>query len=253
MITRLDHIAIAVPNLDRAVRRYTDLGFNASLGGDHPGLGTYNAIIRFGLDYLELIGIRDEEEALASGVSGRIAVDVVRRLGGGLLGFVIATTDITEDCARLREQGIEIKPVSMERRRPDGHIFKWKLAAPEGVLWRVPLPFLIEWITPDVERLSLERAGPHPNGTIGISAVDVAVLDLDRCVSIYRDALGLGEPMAQARPDLGAEARRFNVGSHEITLLAPTGDGAVAEALKAAGEGPCEFSLRLRPPAVASG
>lgn len=252
MITRLDHIAIAVPDLAGAVRRYSDMGFDASLGGDHPGLGTHNAIVRFGLDYLELIGIRDEEEALASGPSGPVMVDALRRLGGGLLGFVIASTDIAQDCARLREHGIEIEPVSMERRRPDGHIFKWKLAAPGGVLWRRPLPFLIEWLTPDAERLSLERAGPHPNGAIGISNVHVAVRDLDWCALIYRDALGLGEPIAQARPDLGAEARRFNVGFHEITLLAPTGEGALAETLKAAGEGPCEFALRFRPPILPS-
>ena len=35
-------------------------------GGAHPGWGTQNAIVRFGLDYIELLGIRDDLERLSA-------------------------------------------------------------------------------------------------------------------------------------------------------------------------------------------
>ncbi len=57
MISRFDHAVIAVRNLDAAISAYRALGFEVSPGGHHTGLGTYNAIIRFGLDYIELLAL----------------------------------------------------------------------------------------------------------------------------------------------------------------------------------------------------
>ncbi len=59
MITRLDHVVLAVADLEAAVERFRTLGFSVMRGGEHPGFGTENAIIRFGLDYLELLHVRD--------------------------------------------------------------------------------------------------------------------------------------------------------------------------------------------------
>ena len=55
MPSRFDHLVIAVRDLDAAIARYQHLGFEVTPGGKHTGRGTYNALIRFGLDYIELI------------------------------------------------------------------------------------------------------------------------------------------------------------------------------------------------------
>ena len=59
MITRFDHLVIAARDLDAASQRFRALGFEVRPGGEHPGQGTRNAIVRFGLDYIELLAIRD--------------------------------------------------------------------------------------------------------------------------------------------------------------------------------------------------
>jgi hypothetical protein len=60
--TRIDHVMIAVPELDRGVDTYARLGFSVQPGGEHPGIGTHNAIAFNEEDYLELIAIRDRDQ-----------------------------------------------------------------------------------------------------------------------------------------------------------------------------------------------
>ncbi|MEK7838123.1 MAG: VOC family protein [candidate division NC10 bacterium] len=43
MLTAIDHLIIAVPDLEAAVKSYQGLGFAVMPGGRHTGIGTYNA------------------------------------------------------------------------------------------------------------------------------------------------------------------------------------------------------------------
>src|SRR5437016_705597 len=63
VFTLIDHVMICVPDLERGIEQYTNLGFNIYAGGVHPGQGTHNAIAFNGADYLELLAIRDPVEA----------------------------------------------------------------------------------------------------------------------------------------------------------------------------------------------
>jgi catechol 2,3-dioxygenase-like lactoylglutathione lyase family enzyme len=61
----LDHLIIAVADLDAAVRDWTDLlGRSVSWRGSHPALGTANALFRFGGCYLELLAADPAREGL---------------------------------------------------------------------------------------------------------------------------------------------------------------------------------------------
>ena len=60
---RFAHLMHWVPDLDQAIKAYGDLGFPVQRGGQHPGLGTHNAVWRSPPAYLELIGVRDRSEA----------------------------------------------------------------------------------------------------------------------------------------------------------------------------------------------
>src|SRR5439155_407230 len=113
---RFDHAVILVADLARASAAFTKLGFSVSPGGAHTGLGTHNALVRFGVDYLELLAIRDEEEALRARGSTAPIVERLRSGRGGLASFALATADIDRDAERFREQGLEaLGPFAMER------------------------------------------------------------------------------------------------------------------------------------------
>ena len=73
MLKGIDHIVIAVPDLERASRNYETLGFTVVPGGRHP-VGTCNALISFSDGaYIELIAFYEAnpEHRWWPGVAGR--------------------------------------------------------------------------------------------------------------------------------------------------------------------------------------
>lgn len=253
MLTRFDHAVIAVPNLDEGMERYRALGFAVSRGGRHPGHGTENAIIRFGLDYLELLAVADPREARASGINGRGIRALLETHHGGLAGYALASDDIAADAERLRAFGLPVEgPFGMRRERPDGTVLAWQLAIPGGTPWRRPWPFLIAWETPDAERLAREQPSAQPNGVRAVTELAVAVRDLEAAMALYERGLGLTLLERREHANLAAEGAQFAAGQTRIVLLAPrdaNGDGPVAQALRAEGEG--LFSVRLAAPDLA--
>ena len=248
MITRFDHVVIAVRNLEEAIRHYQKLGFDVSPGGRHTGLGTHNAIIRFGLDYIELISIYDETEVNSSRLGGKVALDFLRKREGGLLGYALATSDIEQDAEHFRKIGLEaVGPFAMQRMRPDGQLLSWRLLVPGGVPWRQPTPFLIQWDAPDEQRLTWERLGTHPNGATGWKGIEVAVSNLQHTFDVYQRQLGLQPDRGDVRDDLAATRIPFHVGTSTVDLLWPFDEeGPVQDMLTEIGEGPYEVTLTVK-------
>jgi catechol 2,3-dioxygenase-like lactoylglutathione lyase family enzyme len=187
MITRLDHVVIGVADLDQAIQAYQQLGFEVRPGGRHTGLGTHNALIRFELEYLELLAVYDAAEAVRSGGPGQFMIEYLRERPGALLGFALASENLDDEVAR----GVPGQPFAMERARPDGHVLSWRLLIPGEHTWRRPWPFLIQWDTPDQQRVALDGVGQHANGTVGIGGLRVAARDVPGAIGFYRNQLGL--------------------------------------------------------------
>lgn len=247
MITRFDHAVIGVRDLNEAMRRYRSLGFDVSPGGRHTGLGTHNAIVRFGLDYLELISIYDENEVVAGRFGGKVLVDFLRKREGGLLGYALATTDIEQDAERFQHVSLAAQgPFAMQRLRPDGRLLAWRLLVPGGVSWREPWPFLIHWDIPDEQRLSWEKPGSHPNGVTRWTGIAIAVRSLESAIDLYQRQLGLALSQRDEVPHLTVQRASFQVGTSRIDLLMPTGTGPVQQMLTEVGEGPFEITLAVR-------
>ena len=138
MIVRFDHAVIAVPDIDTAIEVYTALGFEVAAGGRHPSLGTRNAIVRFGLDYLELLAVEDADQARTRGSFGaELAAFLEQSMG--LVGFVFASSRLEDEAEGLANIGLAAEgPFAMERERPDGHILTWRLVIPGSSPWRKP-------------------------------------------------------------------------------------------------------------------
>src|SRR5215217_8014612 len=101
MVTRMDHVVVLVHDLAHCTQEYRNLGFVATPGGKHLGSGTENSLIRFDLDYVELLGLRDPDEARQGRFGGETFVQTAEE-GDGLISFALATDSLEDDIARLK-------------------------------------------------------------------------------------------------------------------------------------------------------
>lgn len=244
---RFDHAVMAVRDLTRATEKFERLGFVVRQGGHHPGLGTRNSLIRFGLGFLELLAVEDPSLLANSGPLGRELIDLLEEREGGFIKYALASMDLDTAAAHARGAGVEApEPIAMSRQRPDGTVLTWRIWFPGPPSWRTPLPFLIKWDRSDAEILRTEAAAPHPNGAVGVSSVAVALHSLKSGVTMYRHHLGLG-----VRSEGGAEGRHARRASTildgtRLELLEPDGPGSpVAAGLASDGEGTFQIVIAV--------
>src|SRR5229473_91146 len=109
MLTGIDHIVVAVPDLVAASTSYADLGFTVIPGGEHPG-GTHNALIAFADGaYIELIAFHTAHAAQGAPAPANATGHRWHQFlatGGGLVDFALGSTNLAEDVARLTAEGL---------------------------------------------------------------------------------------------------------------------------------------------------
>ena len=242
MIERFDHAVIGVPDLEPAMDAFRRLGFEVAVGGRHPSLGTRNAIVRFGLDYLELLTVEAPDVARNRGPFGRELMSFLDG-GSGLVGFVLAGTGLEDEVEGLRELSIGAEgPFEMDRIHPKGGRLEWKLVLPGGSPWRKPWPYLIDWITGEDELLAWDPPGDHANLVGGVVGMELVVGDLEEAARLYEQALGLrADEGGHRRP--GVTSRHYRLGSFQLTLRRPGGPDSGAAELEQRGPGPYRLVL----------
>ena len=182
MSLALDHIVIAVADLDRAMADYRALGFQVLPGGQHPGRTSHNALVVFADGaYLELIAWRAPapEERWYRTLSAH---------GEGLVDYALLPADTTQALAEAQARGLHTLtgPLDGGRLRPDGAQLRWQTArhaTPD-------VPFLCGDLTPRALRVPEGSVRQHPNGALGVAEVTVAVHNLDATLARYRALLG---------------------------------------------------------------
>lgn len=132
MIRRLDHIAIAVPDLDRAIRRFSDdLGLSFEGQEAVPAQSTRTAFFPTGPAHVELVTPLDGQGPIAKYLEKR---------PGGLHHLCFSTDDIEVDVARLRAKGWEFLTPAPT---PGAHVCRVIFAHPrscDGVLVELSQP-----------------------------------------------------------------------------------------------------------------
>lgn len=211
----IDHIVIAVADLEQAVRDYETLGFTVLPGGEHPR-GSRNALVVLADGaYLEII-------AFARPVPGFRWWKVLEEAGSGLVDYALLPADTLDaDVARTREAGIEIDgPIDGERLQPDGTRIAWRSARPP----EPDIPFICEDVTPRALRVPEGKVRKHANGVTGVAGVTVAVRNLAASVARYRALTGL-EPVACGTvPGLGFGLAQFRLGRQVLSLTEARSD-----------------------------
>jgi methylmalonyl-CoA epimerase len=103
----LDHIVIAVDDLDAATEDYTALlGRRPSWRGEHPAYGTNNTLFRIDNTYVELLALGPNK-----GKDKRWAGELSRFLdqrGEGLYALALGTSDIKDSARAARHAGLEV-------------------------------------------------------------------------------------------------------------------------------------------------
>lgn len=134
-ILQIDHVVIAVADLDRAAARLLEKhGLGSIAGGRHEAWGTQNRMVPLGSQYLELLAADDDAtHPLAQAVRATAADD------GRLMGVCCETDDLEGIAGRL---GTGV--VDGHRITPEGTEVTWRLTGLEGALGR-GLPFFIAW------------------------------------------------------------------------------------------------------------
>ena len=257
MIERFDHAVIGVENLEEGMEAFRRLGFEVEEGGRHPSLGTRNAVVPFGPDYLELLAVEDPEQARAAGRFGEELVDFLAVRGPGLAGYVLAGSGLEEEAARLEAMGVgAVGPLYMNRERPGGGLVEWRLAVPGGSPWRKPWPYLIDWISEGDDLPAGAGGGGllrHENRTTGAAGISLMVRDAEEAVHIYEQGLGLeGGRWTAPTPPSGAPVWKRRVENFELSVFQPASGSPESAALERLGPGPFRLELRSADPAAAA-
>jgi hypothetical protein len=206
----LDHVLIAVPDLDEAARAFEARhGLASVAGGRHAGWGTANRIVPLGDAYVELITVVDEREAAGSAF-GRWVADHIRSAPGRPLGWV-ARTDRLDDVA----ERLGLSASSGSRAGADGRVLSWRLAGVEAAAVESSLPFFVEW----GEGTPLPGRAPaaHPVGSVRL-----ARLELGGDAGRVSDWLGTDELPIAVSPGAPAVTRAvLEADDREIVIGAP--------------------------------
>jgi hypothetical protein len=160
----------------------------ATAGGQHPGLGTRNALVALGpTSYLEIIG-PDPEQPTPSGPR-RFGIDDLR--APRIVRWVVKSSELTAVADKAAKAGVTLGPLaSGSRKRPDGVVLAWRYTDPAVVVADGLVPFFIDW-----------GSSPHPALTAarGATLVQLRAEHPDAArVQKMLDQLGLELRVSQA-------------------------------------------------------
>ena len=207
-ISRIDHAVLAVRDLDAsATRLREEHGLRFAPGGRHLRWGTANMIAPLGHDYLELLGVVDEDVGTGT-VLGRTLLELSAD-GDRWFSICLADDDIEATAGRL---GLTVQPGS--RTRPDGTEVRWRGA---GIEERGPdlwLPFFISWDVP----ATLHPGAAPAEHSIAVERIAWAEVGGDE--ERLREWLGGAD--APIRVDGGGDRR-----VRAVALAVPDGDEIV--------------------------
>ncbi len=183
LLARIDHILYATPDLNAGIEAIEKLtGVRATPGGQHPGLGTRNALIALGpTSYLEIIGPDPEQPARGGRPFG-----IDRLKAPRLARWVVQAQNLEHLAAEVSRKGIQLgKVTGGKRQRPDGVLLTWRYTDPLVDLADGLVPFFIDW-----------GDSPHPAATAAKGLTLIALR------GEHPDAARVGKILTQLGLDL---------------------------------------------------
>jgi hypothetical protein len=144
MTATIDHLVYACPDLDAAVAEITRLtGVRPQDGGQHPGLGTHNALLSLGdRTYLEIIA----PDPAQPGTGRQQPFGLGHLTAPALRSWAAAPRDLDAAVRRARTEGFDYGDiVTRHRRTPGNGELSWRMTTYPNDGAVAVIPFLIDW------------------------------------------------------------------------------------------------------------
>ena len=213
MIKKLDHLVIAVSDLDSAVESYTKLfGYGPSWRGVHEQLGTANALFPVENTYLELLASNGNEGAGAAMIKATLELN-----GEGLAGLVLGTSNIQDLKESLLESGVELQDLALGEGVDSDQGLKrtWKNLFLPFSLTRGMFAFIIQ-------HESGELPSVHGRSSSTINKLDHVVVntnDPEGFKSLYGDTFGIRLALDQTVEKWGGRMLFFRLNHTTIEVI----------------------------------
>jgi catechol 2,3-dioxygenase-like lactoylglutathione lyase family enzyme/predicted enzyme related to lactoylglutathione lyase len=180
MINALDHLIIAVSDIDVAEENYTKIfGVQPVWRGEHKELGTENSLFNFQNTYFELLAAKGE------GLGAALVNHYLQESGEGLIGIVLGTEDIDECYKSFQSKGYALGEISKGEgiNFKDGSTREWKNLFLPPELTRGIFAFIIQHT-----KGSLEEFKNNDKSVVNkLDHVVIQTNDADGFIDIYRD------------------------------------------------------------------
>jgi hypothetical protein len=228
MAFALDHVVIAVGDLDRAVADYQSLGFTVYPGGVHHGGVSHNALVVLADGaYFEIIAYRQA-------APDNRWWQVLTSAGEGVVDFAVLPENTEGDFRDARARGLDVEgPTPGGRLRLDGVRLDWQIVRPATT----DLPFWCGDVTPRELRVPEGAIRRHANGVTGIATVRIVVADLAVSTARFKALAGHDAVSVFNRiPRVSLKGTMFE-------LIGPDNDD-LRRHLAARGEGVLSLTLR---------
>jgi catechol 2,3-dioxygenase-like lactoylglutathione lyase family enzyme len=189
VIAGIDHVIVGVRDLEQARLAWSRLGFTLSPRGRHIGQATANHCIMFPSDYVELLGIVDENDFVQ-----RLDAFLARREGLMAAAFAPAASPEEVHQALIRRQlhPSEARPLARRLELPEGTV------VPRFSLITLPVEetpgldsFICAHLTPELMRRP--EWLQHPNGALGLKGISVVVENTAALLEPYDRLFGLSQ------------------------------------------------------------
>ena len=183
MITTLDHLIIAVDDLDKAEKDYTKIfGIQPVWKGEHKELGTTNSLFNFQNTYFELLSASGE------GLGAMLVQQALEESGEGLIGMVLGTDNIEEATQTLKKSFLISEPgAGTGTNFKSDEVRKWKNLFLPPELTRGIFSFIIQHTHGLLPMYDLKNSAT-------IDKLDHLVIntnDADGFLEIYKDIFGI--------------------------------------------------------------
>ena len=184
MISTLDHIILAVENLNEAEKNYKKIfGIDPVWRGEHKELGTANVIFNLENTYLELLS------ANGDGLGAALVNHYLEKDGEGLIGIVFGTNDLNEAAKSIKDKGFNIGDITEGEgtNSDESEKRKWKNLFLPPELTRGLFSFIIQHTDGNLPSSKHEMQS-------AVNKLDHIVIntnDADGFIEIYKNIFGL--------------------------------------------------------------
>ena len=220
MLTTLDHLVIAVRDLDAATATYSRLlGRAPSWRGEHPGAGSANALFRLANTYVELLS------PAGPGGLGDVLRAHLETDGEGPFAIAFGTDDAAACATALRARGLSADEPADGRGRDRSSAAerRWRTVALPPAHTRGVRVCAIEHRSPAD---ALPPAAVVGDAAAAVSGVDHAVImtgDPEAARVLYGDQLGLRLALDRTFADRRVRLLFFRIAGITVELAAPLG------------------------------